>query len=210
MTKTRPLGADHLIIFSGLKLGSLLPSAVLILILLFSSACGVKHRIEKNSEYFENLKKSDQELIAQQKIKQGFTTDMVAIAWGRPSEKFTKTSSDNKTETWVYGQSGTDYQYHKLRVYDRTKRRYHQQIVRVPYHYFYFGRYVVFENGVATEFERVGRKYSQYHSWRSLYNNPCRQFGFRSSMACRQFNSILKTNILDDPKFLQKPTASSQ
>ena len=160
------------------------------------SCGGIKHRIEKNQDYYDHLSSKDQALIAEKKIKPGFSPKMVAIAWGNPSEKKFKETTKKATETWIYGYSGTDYETETLRVYNRSRHRYQYERVDVPYEYYHLTKYVVFENGKVSEYEWVNEKYAKPSSWRYFYNDPCDHFGIRSSFGCQQFSSMLRPRLM--------------
>ncbi len=90
------------------------------LITLALIACETtQKRIERNYAYFRSLPAVHQNLIRQGRIKVGFTTEEVYIAWGRPSHKALTESSRGRMETWIYTRTRTQTYYEPIRWYDR-------------------------------------------------------------------------------------------
>lgn len=75
--------------------------------LVLLAACSTpERRISRNKALFETFPPAAQEKIRQGEVDVGFTTDMVLIALGKPTRKFTRKTSEVQQEVWSYGTGG--------------------------------------------------------------------------------------------------------
>lgn len=65
-------------------------------------ADGVALRAEENPQVYRALKKWEKKSLEQGEILAGFTTDMVYIALGDPTDKVTKVFGESQCELWTY------------------------------------------------------------------------------------------------------------
>lgn len=79
----------------------------LVLAVLALAACSSpQRRIERNQALFNTFPPAAQEKIRKGEVAIGFTPDMVLVALGKPSRKFTRTTAEQQQEVWVYGDGG--------------------------------------------------------------------------------------------------------
>lgn len=75
--------------------------------LVLLAACSTpERRVARNKALFETFPPAAQERIRQGEVDVGFTTDMVLIALGKPTRKFTRRTAELEQEVWSYGSSG--------------------------------------------------------------------------------------------------------
>lgn len=63
-------------------------------------------RIKEKRDVFASYPPETQEKIKAGKVDVGFTPEMVELALGRPSMRYTSTTESGAAETWVYGGGG--------------------------------------------------------------------------------------------------------
>jgi len=90
----------------------------------------VKSRIEEKSAVFNSLDPQTQSRIRQGLIDVGYTTDMVYIAMGNPSEVKETVTSKGRETTWIYNSYWQEYEgsrlvgYHRVVYFDPHARAY--------------------------------------------------------------------------------------
>ncbi len=87
---------------------SLLPPGAVLLLVLFVAGCetdgGVAVRAQEKPAAYAGLRTWQKKLIDEGSISQGFTTDMVYIAMGRPNKVEVKEYPQGHVELWTYNQ----------------------------------------------------------------------------------------------------------
>lgn len=75
--------------------------------LVLLAACSTpERRISRNKALFETFPPTAQEKIRKGEVDVGFTPDMVLLAMGKPTRKFTRKTAGTQQEVWSYGSSG--------------------------------------------------------------------------------------------------------
>lgn len=75
--------------------------------LLLAAACSSpERRIERNKALYNTFPPPAQEKIKKGEIDIGFTPDMVLVALGKPSRKYSRKTAETEQEVWVYGEGG--------------------------------------------------------------------------------------------------------
>lgn len=78
--------------------------ALLAALVLAAAACSSPaRRIERNKALFNTFPEPAQEKIKRGEIDIGFTPDMVLVALGKPSRKYSRKTGTGEQEVWVYG-----------------------------------------------------------------------------------------------------------
>ncbi len=80
-----------------------IPAGGLLLLALLLCACQTpESRIRKNQEKFAAYPPQAQDMIRAGKVEVGFTQEMVLMALGKPSRKYTRKAQDEILEVWAY------------------------------------------------------------------------------------------------------------
>ncbi len=72
------------------------------LLLLVSCANTVERRIERNPQLFQQLSAQDQQLVREQKLREGMSREAVFLAIGRPDRVSTGRRNGKNFERWTY------------------------------------------------------------------------------------------------------------
>jgi hypothetical protein len=135
-------------------------SLCLLLLALLAGCSTVSSRIKKHPGTYSALSASDQELVALGKIREGFNSDTVYLAWGKPDDVVRGSAKGKAYETWVY--LATDQQqisnFPILPIRGRGYGRYDCYPFYEPLYVTrtYAYRSVTFQNGRVTEWSDRG------------------------------------------------------
>jgi hypothetical protein len=67
-------------------------------------------RIDRHRELYESWPLEVRQAVLDGKVEPGMNTDMVAVAWGKPSEVITRANGPHEDEIWIYRTTtGGDY-----------------------------------------------------------------------------------------------------
>lgn len=81
----------------------ILSIAVLCALAALATGCSsTASRIQKNQQYFDTLPADAQANIRAGKVDIGYTPEMVQIAIGEPSRRYTRTTERGSSEVWAY------------------------------------------------------------------------------------------------------------
>lgn len=83
-------------IFQALMISAL--SSVLVL----AGCSTTETRIAERPQAYQHLSPSDQALVQQGRIREGFSRDAVYIAWGSPDQTAEGRNRGHRVETWIY------------------------------------------------------------------------------------------------------------
>ena len=72
------------------------------LLLIVSCANTVERRIERNPQLFQQLSAQDQQLVREQKLREGMSREAVFLAIGRPDRVSTGRRNGKNFERWTY------------------------------------------------------------------------------------------------------------
>ncbi len=130
----------------------MLKKYLFVVLLLFTACETLNKRIEKNLDYMITLPPEIQNKIKAGQIDLGFEPRMVAIAWGRATDKTYSKDMHGETESWIYTTTHSDTHYRDARVYDETEKKWKtiQESYTVTYEY--ATRYVIFTSGKVIKF----------------------------------------------------------
>lgn len=82
--------------------------ALLLVVAALSGGCSSSqmNRIDRHRDIYEQWPLETRQAVLDGKVEVGMTPDMVAVAWGKPSEVVTQSASGD--EIWVYKRGGSD------------------------------------------------------------------------------------------------------
>lgn len=73
-----------------------------LLLLAAGCASSVERRIERNPQLFQQLSAQDQQLVREQKLREGMSREAVFLALGRPDRVSTGRKNGKDFERWTY------------------------------------------------------------------------------------------------------------
>ena len=80
--------------------------ATLAAALLLAGCSTVSSRISKNQQLFDTWPENVQTSVRAGQVEVGFTPEMVTMALGEPSRRYTRSTSQGSSEVWAYQSKG--------------------------------------------------------------------------------------------------------